>query len=311
MSSGICYNIKALIKTLTQMGIDYKTDVSASELSLLKCGGTAQAVVYPKTASEIVKVIKLVKEYNVPFYVLGNGSNTLILDGGIKGVVVSLNNFRHLFIRENKVIASAGIKLPMLSRKLASLGYTGLEKLNGIPCSIGGATIKNAGCYGVDFSSFIEKVFCLNTTTLKKEVVPKKNLRYSYRSSNDSFKNQIILFVELALAKSSENLTQIISEYALKRKTSQPTEPSLGSVFLRCDDGISAGYYLDKAGLKGVKIGGATVSPKHANFIVNSGGATASDYMALVELCESVVKNKFGITLKREIDITGDNRLEC
>ena len=105
MSSGICYNIKALIKTLTQMGIDYKTDVSASELSLLKCGGTAQAVVYPKTASEIVKVIKLVKEYNVPFYVLGNGSNTLILDGGIKGVVVSLNNFRHLFIRENKVIA--------------------------------------------------------------------------------------------------------------------------------------------------------------------------------------------------------------
>ena len=307
MSGGICYNIKALIEALTQMGIDYKTNVSATELSLLKCGGVAKLVTYPKTAREIEEVVKLSKKFNVPFYLIGNGSNTLILDGGTSEIVISLNKFHHLFIRETGVVVSAGVKLPALSRKLAGLGYAGLEKLSGIPCSIGGATIKNAGCYGLDFSSCVKKVFCLNTITLKREVVPKKDIRYAYRSSGNSFLNRLILFVELELKKSDDNLLGIINDHAQKRKDSQPTEPSLGSVFLRCEDGISAGYYIDKAGLKGITAGGAMISTKHANFIVNAGKATAKDYMTLVALCESVVKNKFNVTLKREIDIIGDN----
>lgn len=307
MSGGICYNIKALIESLTQRGIDCKTNVSANELSLLKCGGSAKVVAYPKTILEITETLWATKDYAIPFYVLGNGSNTLILDGGFNGLVISLKNFRHLFIRENGVVVSAGTKMPTLSRKLALLGYEGLEKLSGIPCSIGGATIKNAGCYGVDFSSLVQKVFCLNTKTLKKEIIPKSNLLYTYRSSNDSFLNRIVLYVALELKKSDADLIKIINDYGIKRKASQPSAHSLGSVFLRCDDGISAGYYIEKAGLKGITQGGAMISPKHANFIVNLGNATASDYISLVELCEHVVKNKFNVTLKREIDITGDN----
>ncbi len=197
--------------------------------------------------------------------------------------------------------------IPKLTKVLSHRGLGGLETLCGIPCTIGGATIKNAGCFGSTIGDLVSKIYCIDPLTLKSIVLRKKDLSYSYRSSGERLKNLVILYVELELTKTNEDLGAKIKEFTRLRRNTQPSAPSLGSVFLRPETNVSAGFLIDKLGLKGTSIGGAQISKTHANFIVNLGDATSKDYLDLIELCRCMVKKKYNVDLKKEIDIVGED----
>ena len=310
MNRGICYNVNVIVSVINGKGIEYHKNVEGKRLSLFKSGGTVDLVINPSNARELSTVLDLLNQFPVPYYVLGNGSNTLIGDKGFRGIIILLSKLNDITFNSNKVFVGAGVKLPYLAHVTSTANLEGLERLSGIPCSIGGATIKNAGCYGVEFGSLISKVLAIKTSNLDYVTIDKALLNYSYRSSNNTFDGLIVTGVELELAPSNKNLGEIIEHYAQKRRLSQPNLPSLGSTFIKPSTGISAGYYIDKAGLKGTKIGGAQISEKHANFIVNIGNATSCDYLSLAELATSIVKRKFDIDLTKEIDIIGVNDIE-
>ncbi|MBO5776751.1 MAG: UDP-N-acetylmuramate dehydrogenase [Clostridia bacterium] len=307
MGVSLWYNVNECSIALQKAWIEVARDVPAREVSLLRAGGKLSLIAYPRNVTELITTINLAKEYDLPLFVLGGGSNLLVRDGGYQGAAVSLKHFKGSLIKKNHLFVGAHEKLPFLASMTARNSLAGLEPLCGIPCSIGGAVIKNAGCYGTEISDLVEAVTILDLNTLKVERINRNKIDYSYRSSGNALKNAIVLYVRLRLTPSCENLLEKISTYREKRLCSQPTEPSLGSVFLKTKDGVSAGYYIDKAKLKGTRIGGAEISTKHANFIINANGATATDYLKLCSLMHDVVYKKFKISLQKEIDIIGDD----
>ncbi len=307
MRDCICYNVNVIVSVINGKGVFYLRNEEGKNLSLFKSGGPIDLTVFPKNQDELITLLILMKDYPVPYHVLGNGSNTLIKDGGYRGIIIKTDRLNNVSFIENKVNVGAGIKLPYLASLCAKKGLMGLERLAGIPCSIGGAIVKNAGCYNSEIASVVKLVNGVDTKTLKSKTITKEQIRYSYRSSNGSFDNFILTSCQLELIPTDINLNKIIKDYAIKRKNSQPSAPSLGSVFLKTSSGIGAGYYIDKAGLKGTKIGGAEISNVHANFIVNSGNAKSNDFISLVDLATAIVKNKFDVTLRKEIEIIGEN----
>ena len=309
MTESIWYNVSVIVSALEAIGVDFKENVSGDSLSTLRCGGIIPIVVFPKDALQLKNVIELLKSYSFPFYVIGNGSNTLLKDSSAHYALISLKGLKKITFLEDGLLVDAGVSAPFLSRLLAKNNLSGFEKLSGIPGSLGGLCIKNAGCYGMEISELLEEVTYLDLNTLENATALRREIPFSYRSTGSYFKDKIILKVKLKLIPTTENLFESILEYKKRRLCTQPTEPSLGSVFKRVDN-VSAGYYIDKAGLKGVRIGGAMISNKHANFFVNVGGATPNDYLALVKLAKDVTYNKFKITLQEEIDILGDITIE-
>lgn len=295
--------IDELKKEFAVGGIDYKTYVDAKHLSAYKGGGRAKLVVYPKTVEELEYVYSTTS--GAPHTVIANGSNTLIADGGYNGLLVSLKRLCDLpKIHGEYVVARAGTNLSAIISSAISSGLSGTEELSGIPTSVGGAVYMNAGAFGREIGELLSEITLFDTQTLESHVLTHANLVPSYRNGgipNDT----IITSVKLKLAYGSGNYAKRRDEILAKRKLLHPTEPSLGSTFKRTSTGIGAGYYIEKAGLKGAKAGGAEISRKHANFIVNKLNGTASDYLTLTEIAETAVKNKFGITLEKEIKIIG------
>lgn len=311
MKNSIWYNVNVIISVINGKGISSSLNVDGKTLSSFKSGGIVRALVFPKNESELVTTIRLIRTYNVPYFILGNGTNTLIPDKGFNGIFVSLKKLNSVEFDGNNVTAGAGVSILRLYAQAMNLSLSGLERFAGIPGTIGGATIKNAGCFGADLSPLVQQVEGIDKVHLTNVVLEKSQLNFSYRSSNDSFSNLIITKVKLQLTPEDQNhIKRLKQEYSLKRKLLQPSAPSLGSVFLKPDLDLSAGYYIEKAGLKGARIGGAEISSKHANFIINNGNATSGDYLSLVELAQSVVKNKFDVSLKPEIDIIGEVQIE-
>lgn len=309
MIESIWYNVSVIVSALETIGVDYNENVSGASLSTLRCGGNIPIAIFPKDALQLKNVIELFKRYLFPYNVIGNGSNTLIKDSNSLYALISLKGLKEISFEGNKVLVGAGVSAPLLSHILAENNLSGLERLSGIPGSIGGLTVKNAGCYRMEISELLEEVTYLDLNTLEYTTALKKEIPFSYRSTGCYFKDKIITNVKMKLKPTQENLFESILEYRKRRLSTQPTEASLGSVFKKVDN-ISAGYYIDKAGLKGVRIGGAMVSHKHANFFVNVGGATPCDYLSLIELAKDVTYNKFKITLQEEIDILGDITIE-
>lgn len=295
--------IDELKKAFDVGGISYKTYVDAKHLSSFKGGGRAKLVVYPKTVKELEYVYATTS--GVPHKAIANGSNTLIADGGYNDLLVSLKKLCDPpEIHDKYVVARAGVNLnAVISSSIAS-GLSGIEELSGIPASIGGAVYMNAGAFGREIGELISEIALFDVQTLESYVLTDVNLSPSYRNGGIP-DDAIITSVKLRLARGAENSAKRRDEILAKRRLLHPVEPSLGSTFKRTSTGIGAGYYIDKAGLKGAKAGGAEISRKHANFIVNKLNGTASDYLALTEIAETAVKNKFGITLEKEIKIIG------
>jgi len=272
----------------------------------LKIGGPADILIKISNIEELKHVLKLANTNNLPIFILGNGSNLLVKDEGIKGIVLKIE-FDKIEIQENKVKVGSGVKLGLLAQKLAEKELTGFEELSGIPGTIGGAIRQNAGAHGREIKDILEEVKAMdyegNIYNLKKE-----ELDLSYRHSIFVEKKYIILEAEFKfLGGNKEEILNKMQEYKNWRKEKQPLEyPNAGSTFKRGEDYITA-KLIDDCGLKGYQIGGAQISEKHAGFIINKGNATAKDTIELIEYTKKKVKEKFNKDIQLEIEIIGKN----
>ncbi|MBQ8496395.1 MAG: UDP-N-acetylmuramate dehydrogenase [Clostridia bacterium] len=268
--------------------------------STMRVGGPARLAAFPRSADELTMLISTAKENNIRYIIVGNASNILFDDGGFDGLVIFTTAMRKIEWNGNTVTAECGASLTGLSAAATKRGLSGLEFAFGIPGSIGGAVYMNAGAYGSEISAVLTESTYLQNGEIHTRTAEEHH--FSYRTSIYRSTSDIILSATLTLtpddprdieARASRNMTS--------RKNKQPLEyPNAGSVFKR-PEGAFPGALIEQAGLKGLRIGGAEISKKHANFIVNRGGATAADILCLIGTAQNEVYQKFGIMLETEI----------
>ncbi|MHC2994823.1 MAG: UDP-N-acetylmuramate dehydrogenase [Candidatus Atribacteria bacterium] len=273
----------------------------------LKIGGPADIFCIPNDIEELMKIISISQEFNIPFWIIGNGTNLLVLDKGVRGIVIKLGKgFKKIDFFDKIVKVGAGATLLCLGRIALNRGLRGLEFACNIPGTLGGAIINNASFNGNCVADIVQSVTFL-TKEKKIESVPPPGLNFKYRECNLKDKSVIILEVTLQLKEGNkEKIESIIKEYIKIREVKQPVDKlSAGSIF-KNPPGYYAGELIEKVGAKGLSQGKAAVSNKHTNFIINNGNATARDVLYLIEEIEKRVREVFGIELDREIQILGE-----
>lgn len=280
------------------------TNEPMSKHTSFKIGGPAEIFVKINNVEELKLIIKISKQAEVPITVVGNGSNLLVSDDGIRGIVLKIE-FDKIEIEEEsgKLKVGSGVKLAFLAQKCLKEKLEGFEFASGIPGTIGGAIRMNAGAHGSEMKDIVKKITCM-TRDGKIQVISNEEAKFEYRNSIFSQNDYIILEAEIQLRKGNpEEIRSKMDEYATYRKEKQPIEyPSAGSTFKRGNDFITA-KLIDECGLKGYQIGGAQVSEKHAGFIINKENATAEDVKQLMKYVEEQVYNKFGKKIEPEIEI--------
>ncbi|AJD89409.1 UDP-N-acetylenolpyruvoylglucosamine reductase [Jeotgalibacillus malaysiensis] len=280
-------------------------NVPLKDYTYTKIGGNADYLAIPESIEELTKAVTFAKKNNIPWMVLGNGSNVLIQDGGIEGLVILTTSLTNMTIDIEKVTVQAGAPIIEVSRAAHDHSLSGLEFACGIPGSVGGAIYMNAGAYGGEI-----KDVCTHVTVLTPEGnverLPAEKMAFDYRTSAIPDENWIVLEAEFVLEKADQHVIKAkMDELTYLRESKQPLEyPSCGSVFKR-PPGHFAGKLIQESDLQGVQIGGAQVSLKHAGFIVNKGDATAKDYLNLVKHVQKTVKEKFGVDLEKEVRVIG------
>lgn len=301
MRRGFTYNIvmekarEARRKDLARLGASVRYD--APSFGAFGGGGEIREVVYPRDGMALARTVRYLGDGAV---VLGGATNVLFPDGVFGRTVVSTAKLTDVSMRGEKVYCQAGARLPAVVSRCASRGLSGIEQLAGIPGSIGGAIAMNAGAFGREIAEVVTRVDAV-TADGRVVALPPSVLGAGYRHTDVGEMGLTVLGAELALKRTTaKEATERVAGYTARRRSSQPEGRSLGSVFKRAD-GVSAGYYIEKAGLKGARAGGAEISAKHANFIVNSGGATAAQFRELAELARAEVLRQFGITLEYEV----------
>lgn len=278
-----------------------KEMVSLKKYTTYKVGGVAKVLVYPKDEKKLILLIKKLRDEKIKYKILGYGSNLIFSDDLYDGVLIKLDLFDKIKIKDTIITVGAGASLVKLSYMALKEGLTGLEFASGIPGTVGGAVFMNAGAYKSDMGYIVSEVKVI-TPELKIKTLYNKDLNYKYR---DSFLKQnpeyICLEAKIVLRHGDKKLIKELMETRKqKRLISQPLEfPSAGSVF-RNPDGDFAGKLIEDCGLKGYRIGGATVSVKHANFIINDNGATGNDVKNLIDYVHDKVKERTGVDLKIE-----------
>ena len=276
-------------------------DILLSTLTTYKTGGIAKIVIYPNGINNLKELIKLIHKYNINYFILGKGSNTLFSDNEFNGVIIKLDKLNSFEIKQNEIYVESGMILSKLVQESVKNNLSGLEFAIGIPGTIGGAIYMNAGAYGSNISNIIKSVIALNEK-LQIEEIPLEKLKFDYRYSIfQANKNLICVAANIKLKFGNhDEIANKIKENLLKRKNSQPLEyPSAGSVF-RNPEGNYAGKIIEELGLKGKNIGGAEISTKHANFIINKNNASSSDILNLIKLVQKEAKDKYKIDLKLE-----------
>ena len=285
---------------------DIKIDEKLSEYVNFKVGGPADILLIPNSKEQVIKSIKICKENNIPFYLIGNGSNILVRDGGFRGVVLSLKNVKNIYVDGEKIEAECGVMLKEVSDKAIENSLTGFEFACGIPGTIGGAVFMNAGAYDGEISKVIEsaEVIDENCNIIR---LSREELDFGYRSSLVMKKGYTVLSAVFKLEKGQvKTIKELIEDLTNKRESKQPLEyPSAGSTFKR-PTGYFAGKLIQDAGLKGYSIGGAAVSEKHSGFVINKGNATAKDITDLIKHIQDEVKKQFGVDLHPEVRIIGE-----
>ncbi len=295
----------AVKKILTEEQIERQE--SLAKHTTFRIGGPAEYFLKPKSEEEIARIIACCKEQNVPYYVLGNGSNVLAEDEGYAGVILHVGkNFSSMEIKKNSdgsflVCAGAGMMLSKLAKEAAKEGLTGLEFAAGIPGMLGGAITMNAGAYGGEIKDCIQWAKVV-TPEGESKVLTKEQLELGYRSSVIQREGYIVTQAEFLLFKGGqETIYATMEEYQNRRKEKQPLEyPSAGSTFKR-PEGYFAGKLIEDAGLRGYRVGDLMVSEKHCGFVVNVGEGTAKDAHQLLEDVSRIVYEKFQVTLEPEV----------
>lgn len=274
----------------------------------IKVGGPVDLMVQPKDKEGLVRTFQLINQFGLPYWVIGRGSNLLVRDGGLRGVVIKLGEgLDYLKIDNCHVTCGAGLSFVKLAMTVAKQGLSGLEFAGGIPGTVGGAVYMNAGAHGSDVSRVLSSAEVLfedgKITSLSNE-----ELQFGYRSSLLQHKRKgICVEATFELVKANRrDIASKMSQHKNYRRLTQPLkQPCCGSVF-RNPKPHSAGRLIEQAGLKGYRIGDAQISPLHANFIVNLGNASARDVLSLIEHIQLTVKSKFGIELQPEVQIVGE-----
>lgn len=288
---------------LQSAGVCYKTDEPMSAHTSFKIGGPADRFVEVKTVSELQAVLNAVSDENVPYFILGNGSNLLVPDEGLRGAVLTLQgDFKKVqSLASGHVLCGAGASLATVCSFARGQGLTGLEFAWGIPGQLGGAVYMNAGAYGGEMKQIVERVHFLEADGTPG-VMSGEDLAFGYRKSAFMGTKRIITSAELRLESGAEaEITAKMEGFMRRRREKQPLElPSAGSVFKR-PEGYFAGTLIEQCGLKGFAVGGACVSEKHAGFIVNKGGATCADVEALIRAIQDTVFQATGVELEPEI----------
>ncbi|MCI8411197.1 MAG: UDP-N-acetylmuramate dehydrogenase [Clostridia bacterium] len=304
-------NIKKLIEDadlrIEQSKILYEEPMSKH--TSFKIGGPAECFIKIDNIEDLKQILEVSKENHIPLTIIGNGSNLLVLDGGVKGIVLKIQIEECSILEQEdriKVIVSSGMKIGKLARILLKEKITGFEELSGIPGTIGGAVRMNAGAHGKEIKDIVKRVKCIDYQGNEK-TFNNQELEFGYRKSMLKNNRYIVTEVELELQKGNEDMIkQKMEEYAKYRKEKQPIEyPSAGSTFKRGKDFITA-KLIDDAGLKGYTIGGAEVSIKHSGFIINKGNATAKEIIQLVEYIKEEVYKKFSKKIELEIEVIGE-----
>ncbi|ASK61412.1 UDP-N-acetylenolpyruvoylglucosamine reductase [Virgibacillus phasianinus] len=272
-----------------------------------RLGGEADFYVTPGTYEEVQSVVKLANEQKLPFTMLGNGSNLIVKDGGIRGIVLNLKNLASIKINNTKVVAQSGARIIDTSRAALAKSLTGLEFACGIPGSVGGALFMNAGAYGGEIKDVLESTIVVDREGNLLELSADQ-LDLDYRTSNIPDNGYIVLEATFSMEKGSyDEIKAIMDDLTFKRESKQPLEyPSCGSVFKR-PPGYFAGKLIQDSELQGKQIGGAQVSLKHAGFIVNVDDSSAKEYIDLIHFVQNTVKSKFGVNLEREVKIIGED----
>ncbi|SHJ30885.1 UDP-N-acetylmuramate dehydrogenase [Lutispora thermophila] len=271
-----------------------------------KVGGNADIFIEPENVRELTEFIRYAKDNNIPYYIIGNGTNLLVSDYGISGAVIKLGEkISSIQVVEDRIIAQCGAKLPEVAKVAMANSLSGLEFASGIPGSIGGAVAMNAGAYGHEMKDVIETVEVLDGN-LEYKVVQNKEMEFGYRKSAVWKNNYIVLGSTFKLKKGSKSeIVSLMDNYTKERQSKQPLDmPSAGSVFKR-PEGYYTGKLIEDAGLRGMSIGGAQVSEKHCGFIVNKGGATARDIYNLIKHIQKTIYERFGVELETEVKLIG------
>lgn len=302
--------IKELDKQLYDLlGADnIKKEEPMKEHTTFRIGGPADYFVVPNTKELLVKTLDLCRDWKVPVYVTGNGSNLLVGDKGFRGVILHIGRQmnRIWFEGENRVRAQAGVMLSRFSREVALKGLSGLEFASGIPGTLGGAIAMNAGAYGGEIKDVLVEATIINEAH-KVTVLSKEELKLGYRKSLIQEKGYIVLEAVFLLPEGSpDDILSKMAQLNKKRQEKQPLNfPSAGSTFKR-PEGYFAGKLIEDTGLRGFRVGNASISMKHCGFVVNMGDATAKDVVLLMEEVDKRVFEKFGVHLEPEIRRIGE-----
>jgi UDP-N-acetylmuramate dehydrogenase len=282
-----------------------KENVSLSKYTSFKIGGNAKYLTEAKDKKDIIEAVKFAKENKINFYILGAGNNVLAQDEGYNGLIIAIRNSK-FEINNFEITAEAGALLKDLVASAAKSSLSGLEWAEGIPASVGGAVFGNAQAFDSNMAKTVKEVEALDLKDLKIKKFSNEQCHFSEKSSIfKTNKNLIILSVVLELKKGDrKEIEKIAKEHLERRKQRHPLNfPSAGSVFVNQPGREPSSYLIEKAGLKGSKVGSAQISEKHAGFIINVGGAKAEDVLKLIKIIKKEVKNKFNISLEEEIQI--------
>lgn len=296
---------------LDLQGIVHPSNVRMNEplhqYTFTKTGGKADFFVMPTNYQEVQAIYVYALNNHLPLTIVGNGSNMIIKDGGIRGIVMTLIDIASMELEGNKLTVQSGAAIIQASRYALQNSLTGLEFACGIPGSVGGALYMNAGAYGGEVSDVLQEALVI-TRSGELQTLKKDELELGYRSSRFSKEKLLVLEATFLLRKGEyEDIKSKMDDFTFQRESKQPLEfPSCGSVFKR-PPGHFAGKLIQDSGLQGKQIGGAQVSTKHAGFIVNVGSATATDYLELIQYVQDTVKRKFDVELETEVKIIGED----
>lgn len=270
-------------------------------------GGLASMFIYPSSIDDLKKILKYSFKNNIKIFFMGSGSNMLISDDGFNGIVICLRkSFKNFDYNDSfETIAGTGVMLGQMVRTLTKNSVKGLESLIGVPGTLGGALIMNAGAYGSEISNYLVSIKCI-TLEGNEKIYMKEDLEFSYRYSNIP-KNEVVVEAKFQFQTGDINEIKINKDKASQsRRNNQPLQyRSAGSIFKNPKSGMAAGYLIDQARLKGLKKGDAEISTKHANFIINHGSATSENILDLIKIIKSEVYNKFKVKLDLEVKLMG------
>ena len=292
---------------LLTLPIKIKTNEPLSRYTYTKTGGPADYLAFPTTRQELKDLLVRARKQKMPVTTLGNSSNLIIKDGGIRGLVIMLPEFNKIEVKQQQITAEAGAAIIAVTKAASKASLTGLEFAAGIPGSVGGAIFMNAGAYGGEIANVVNSIDEILPDGREVQISG-SDLHFGYRHSVVQENHGIVVAATFNLEVGQQpQIQNKMDELNALRRSKQPLEyPSCGSVFKR-PQGHFTGHLILKAGLQGKSIGGAQVSNKHAGFIINTGNATATDYLQLIQLIQKTVKEKFAVQLETEVRIIGED----